>query len=314
MPPPRRPIVLFALQAPTLLNLLVDTYAWDLRCQPMGDAGALAETALLDPRIRGLEGDVPDLMVVCSPDHLRAAEQLQADLGKHIPIVWAAHNGYETHLTHKWAGPLLTFSANNLHAHVPDSRENVFVIRPHVPLREIHPRAHQNVEAGAHRFFWTMQNRPETRSIVTQTRVALLARAVDELRDAGVRLTVYGQGHPGGFLPPDKRAEHLCWCPAYVSALPSCAGFGLAEHEALAAGSPLISYAWGDTFVTLADYPGLVHNLEGLKRQLLHLSVDDGCERKRYKEAGFYALSTHYTRRFMEDGIIRLLDGLLSAR
>jgi len=305
----RAPVVLFAAQAPTLLNLLANTDAWDLRCEPMGDAAGLAESALLDPRIKGLDHETPDLIVVCSPDHLRAAEQLQADIGQHIPVVWAAHNGYEPHLTHKWQGPVLTFSTNNIHAHVPDSREQVYVIRPHLPIVDLHPR--QAMCAAPHPFFWTMQNRPSTRNIITQTRTSLVARAVDELSGQGVHLRVYGQDQTHGFLSPEARREHLIWCPAYVSGLPSCAGFGLAEHEALAAGSPLIAYAWGDTFVTLAGYPGLVHSFDQLKERLALRALDDIRERSAWKSAGFDLLQTHYTRRIMEQGIERLLDGLL---
>lgn len=305
-----RPIVLFALQAPTLLPLLAASTLWDLRVLPMGDHEGLAEAAGVDG-LRALGSDTPDVIVVCSPAHRKAAEQLCVTLGKDIPIVWAAHNGYQTELLDGWQGPLLTFSANNLHAHSPESREQTFVIRPHVPRGE---------ELAIGTLFYggafTMQNRPSTRQFQTRMRGALFDEAVAA---SGLRVDRYGQDQPLGPLSPSGKRKKFATALGYASCLPTNAGFGLAEHEALAHGCPVFGLLWGDAHVTLADYPGLVSSQAQLTDLFREVATYAGLEnaarapelRKNIAQAGYDLLATHYTLDIMDAGIAAFLSGLL---
>lgn len=308
-----RPIVLFALQAPTLLQLLAADDGWDLRTEPMGDHEALAERAhLAGAPIPGIGADVPAVIVVCSPAQLIRAKEMIFAWGRDIPIVWAAHNGYEPELLDGWEGPLLTFSLNNLATFSLQPREHAYVIRPHMPI----VREFKTISGrGKDHPCFTMQNRPQTRPAhAVQMRNALLASAVEE---AGVPHEVYGQDQPRGALGWLTRQTAFRDAPAYVSALPTNAGFGLAEHEALAHGCPLITMTYGDLPLTLAAYSGLCQTraemVEKLQNRWGAHQKDRGYggARKSWAEEGFDALATHYTPKIMHDGVGQLLNGLL---
>lgn len=304
-----KPIVLFALQSPPLLQLLRACEAWDLRMEPLGDHEGLAESAILrDSPLPGLGTDVPDIVVVCSPAQLRRAKELVFGWGKKIPIVWAAHNGYETELTDGYEGPLLTFSSANMATFALFPREHTYVIRPHVPI----VREHKTIGSPPLPAF-TMQNRPHTRqNVAAKMRSALLASAIEE---AGVTVDAYGQGQPKGFL--DAAGKNIRWqyAAAYVSALPTTAGFGLAEHEALAHGCPLVTMAWSDAHITLADYPGMCTSQKELVELLRLVNHENEGHRRDtrtiFGELGRAALDTHYTPTIMRHGVERFVNGLL---
>lgn len=305
----KKPIVLFALQSPPLLQLLRVSGAWDLRMEPMGDHEGLAENAVLGDRpIPGIGGDIPDVVVVCSPAHLARAKELVFGWGKKIPIVWAAHNGHEPDLIDGWEGPLLTFSASNMATFSLFPREHTYVIRPHVPVE----RELKLIGSGPLPAF-TMRSRPHTRqNIAAKMRVALLDAAAEE---AGVPIDTYGQGQPKGFLTAAQKNIQFQYAAAYVSVLPNNAGFGLAEHEALAHGCPLIAMAWSDAHITLAGYGGLCASkaelVEVLRTRCAAHAKDGVGARKAWAESGYDVLRTHYTLPFMDACIGRFLDGLL---
>ena len=154
-----------------------------------------------------------------------------------------------------------------------------------------------------------MQNRPTTRRhLAVQMRTATLERAAAE---AGAAIERFGQGQPSGFLTPERRDTWYGGSLGYVSSLPTNAGFGLAEHEALASGCPLLAMAWGDTPVTLAGYPGLCFDGERLAARLREASARLAEPHDKDSiVAGFDLLLTHYTRSIMDDGIHAMIAAL----
>ena len=311
----KTPIVLFALQSPPLLQLLKTSPFWDLRTELMGDHEGLAESAILatDP-IPGLQGDIPDVVVVCSPAQLLRAKEMVLGWGKKTPIVWATHNGHEPELLDGWEGPMLAFSCNNLSTFALVPREHAYVIRPHVPIvREFKGIGGRRLSPAP---FLNLRSRPDTRTgFAARSRRALLA---DALTEAGVETSCYGQGQPLGYLGWLDREGWFLDAAAYVSALPNNAGFGLAEHEALAHGCPLVVLGWGDTPVTLAGYRGLCASKREFVATLRERWEEHRGEaesarasRKLWAEEGYDALRTHYTLAIMDAGVRRFLGGLL---
>lgn len=274
--PSRVPIVLWALQAPTLLRLFQESPEWDMRVEEMGNHEGLAEGAGL--RFARLGADVPDLLFVCSPDQYDAAEALQRRLHASIPVVWVAHNGFEERLVpESFRGPVLVMSANNIHAHVRTIARTVFVIRPALPQCAPFDR---RTWSYARARFWTMQNRPSTRTVDSRARLRATAEAVEA---AGGTLEIYGQDQPNGFLLPEQK-KVLYREGVYLSSLHPCGGFGLAEHEAMVHGASIVAVAWGDAAVDWAEYPGLVSSPEELARrvaQIAHETAREQAERRR---------------------------------
>lgn len=313
--PASRPVVLWALQSPTLLTLLAATDAWDLRVEALGDHEGLAEAD--QNRCPGLGGDEPAVIFVCSQVQLDQAQAIARAFGHRPRLVWVAHNGTEGGLVPKsWHGPILTLSAANVHTHAPSGRDQVFVIRPHVPPR----RNASDFTSGPNErvlTLWGMRNRPTSRDVQQRMRTEQLAQCLDE---AGVRehYTLYGQDTPGGYLTSDARDRLFETGIAYVSAVPTNGGFGLAEHEALALGSRLVAFAWGDARLTLAGYPGLVHSSEQMihvLRETVNEEMRHGSDRwprlSKWSACGWDLLRTHYSQSTMDLGIEALLEGVL---
>ncbi len=307
----KTPIALWALQAPGLLKQLAKSHVWNLRVLPMGDHENLAEAANGDlANVQRLAmGERPDIIFVCTPAHLRAAEEMMAKTGVLVPIVWVAHNGFEMHLVPAdWQGPVLTMSTNNLHAHLFDNPKRTgYVVRPTYP-----PRYADTLPPAPSARFWMMQNRPASRALQTR----LLGQEVRTCfeKEIGVPLEVYGQDQPNGFLSLPEKHALIDEGGVYVSFLPQCAGFGLAEHEVLARGGMLLCRAWGDTFLTLADYPGLVSSVDELGKKAKRIASAPAAMRKSYWEncraRGRDILDLHYSEWFMNQSIARMLTGL----
>lgn len=298
-------IVLFAHQSPPLLQLLRKSTVWDLRSEPMGDHHGLAESVYAEG-LPGLVGDRPDVVVVASPAQRQCAERMAKEWGN-PPIVWAAHNGYEPTVTAGWLGPVLCFSAANATTFATEERDRVWVIRPAV---EPQPEAVGRYEHPSPLF--TMENRPQTRTAPAKK---CRARLAEKLQERRISWRTYGQDQRWGFMGECERSARFATSRGYVSLLPRNAGFGLAEHEALAAGCPLYALPWGDTPVTLAGYPGLSSSPERLERALREATGDTArlwrSRRRRFAEAGHDALRTHYSAPIRDAGIAAFLDGLL---
>ena len=318
LPPP--PIVCWALQAPTLLPLLANTRAWDLRYARMADDSGLAETQ----EMRGVkEMDPfevkPDVMFVCSPDQLRVAERVRAHHHVAIPVVWVAHNGYELRVVpESWTGPILVMSAANIHAHVMTIARTVFVIRPHVPPgRYNRPRVSVSASPADRMplHCWTSKNRPKTRTLGERSRLSGIEEACAA---AGAKLSIFGDGQPCGFLTEDGKQALYAEGAVYVSSLEQTAGFGLAEHEVLAHGGAIVTRAWGDAFVTWAGHPGLCHTDAQIHARIGSLARQSHAQRHRWLRDCFEAsdriLDDSYGRAVMDDGILALLDTLLPER
>jgi len=308
--------VLWALQSPTLLNLLRATDAWDLRVEALGDHEGLAEAD--QGRCPGLAGEEPDVIFVCSPRQLESAQAIARAHGHRPRIVWVAHNGTEGGLVPRsWGGALLVMSAANVHTHAPSGRDQVFVIRPHIAPRFDGRVARVLGQRPKVEALWGMRNRPTSRDVQQRMRTEQLARCVEEADVAGI-YQLYGQDTPGGYLTEEERDALFFDGIAYVSSVPTNAGFGLAEHEALALGSRLIAFAWGDARLTLAGYPGIVHSSEQMVHVLRETVAEERADHTRVREkleawsvCGWDLLATHYSRRTMDLGIEALLAGVL---
>ncbi len=227
--------VVAAIQSPTLLNRLATSSAWQLEVADLGDA-SMKEVALLQapPWDGSQEGVVA--VLICSPDHRYFAERRFPG----VPLVWVHHTGVRGYPADVNTGEMgITFS-NSLAMQWAKPGHRVAVVRP-TYLALARWRWRPGVT-------WTMRSRPKGRYLETMNRLAgLVSRA-----PSGAH-TLYGEDTPGGFLGTSGREALLEHCSAYVSALPRWVGFGLAEHEAFAAGCPVVGGRWGDVAAEMAD-------------------------------------------------------------
>lgn len=232
----KAPLVVWALQAPTLLNLLARSDQWRLEVSDLGDASGLDECRLLTAPAH--QGGEPAAVVVCTPAQLDRARRTFP----RARIVWALHNGRRQLLP----------PSQNVH--------ETLCFSHHVAAlqRRDGVKSHVIVPAYAARqqFRWSpdklfvMTNRPNTRTGERERLLDLVEEA------SGKQATRYGQGQRAGFLR-DRSAVYAD-CSGYLSALPDWAGFGLAEHECFAAGVPVVgNRRWGDMEEELPSYGAL---------------------------------------------------------
>lgn len=219
--------VVFAMQSPTLLNVLATSSSWSLSVAELGDADDLAERRWSAvPVYRGARDDVALVFVCTELQWFRARSMFPA-----AHIVFVIHNG-APHMTPRHVGlSVLVFSRRVAALHLqrnPSLRVGVVTpsYRPDPTWERWAPRA------------WALMNRPGPGR--SEHLDALLA--LGEGHDA----EFYGQGWERGLLEGKARAELDRACAAYLTPLPPWAGFGLAQHECLARGIPLVGSRWGD--------------------------------------------------------------------
>lgn len=233
-----RPLVVWALQAPTLLERLSRTDKWRLEVADLEDSDGNAENSLLS--VPSYEGGRPYIVFVCTERQFANARRLFPG----SRIIWVLHNGKD--------GPpskvpeRVAFSNHVARLHGGD----VHVL---VPAYEAKPRYEWKSDC-----VWTMMSRPQNRRPDRMRITRILERA------SGVPVRLYGQDQPGGFLDAEARESLMRLCTAYVSSLPDWAGFGLAEHECFEAGVPVIgNLEWGDMREENLGYRGLSETLVG---------------------------------------------------
>lgn len=71
-----------------------------------------------------------------------------------------------------------------------------------------------------------------------------------------------------------RKMEVMSSSSAYASLLHRSAGFGLAEHEGMSLGSPLLGSFWGDMEIEVRDMPSLRYSIRELPGVASILATD----------------------------------------
>lgn len=220
--------VVWAIQSPTLLNRLAKG-SWVLEAADFGDASFSERQQLAVPTWDG-RADGVAACFVCSPDHVRnARERLPG-----VPIMRVAHQGYHQKLPacDESVGTLCFAEAIRDFVGEAVVNKPVWVIRP---AFEVKP-----VWQWGGRFVWSMMSRPKTRERIAMAGFESVAAI------AKTQLRMFGEDQPEGALSGEARDRLMLDCSAYLTALEPRTGFGLAEHEAMSMGCPVIGNRWCD--------------------------------------------------------------------
>jgi len=286
--------VVAAVQSPTLLSILAKSSAWSLSAYPLGDHDGLAEAEATRISTWNDGDSSPEVVLVCSPAHLFSARAKWPT----ARIVWVVHNGRE-----RWLLP----------AEHEDSVAGVICFSERLrwlcqagrrpAFHFISPAYEARIEwTWAENRLWTLRNRPGTRSDDRENLIAAITQ--------GASHSFYGQDQPTGFADADTSRALRGQCSAYVSALDRSAGFGLAEHEALAAGVPIIGGWWGDMEGELpAEYWGLQHNPRKMHEAAKRVASDESAA-KELSALGLGYIAEHRSLARMNETIATLLRKL----
>ena len=285
--------VVAAVQSPTLLNILATSSAWSLKVCAMGDHGGLDETSALRVPSWNNDEPPPDVVLVCAPSHREFAKRWPA-----ARVLWVIHNGSERGLLPKeheegLAGVVCFSERVRWICQAGRSVRCHFVS----PAYEAAPTWKWAPDA-----LWSLRNRPDSRR---DDRDAIIPAVV-----AGQKHTFYGQGQAAGFLDAEGKSRLRSSCSAYVSCLSRGSGFGLAEHEAFAAGVPVVGGYWGDIEAEMSpDYWSLAHHVGKmhLAAQTLAQRGDDAAT---LSELGLAYIREYRTVRRMDETIAAMLDQL----
>lgn len=239
------PVVVAAMQSPHLLNIWHDTKVWRLYYDLLGDHDGLEETK--EKEIRSfssskLQTNDVAAVLVTTPKQLETA-------GHKYPkakIFWVVHTGYflevlPTDLVPKIAGIVtLTRTVRDIQIkHKPAlvDKKN-FVI---TPFYESNP-----IWSWKPGVLWTIRSRATQRMAASKDRFEAVMTGLKEGLSGEEKLFFYGSEAPDGYIDKAGKRALSAGSSGYISALPEDAGFGLAEHEAMAFGVPIVGSRWGD--------------------------------------------------------------------
>lgn len=297
--PPR---VVWIAQAPTLLTRLACSEAWNMQVVCLKDAHLLAENPQLQAPVWDGSPEGVAIAFACAPDHVDWIAQ-------NLPnarLVVVAHQGYAQKLPPcPETTPVVAFSEECAMFVRETIGRHVSVIRPWFETKNVWKWQADTV--------WTMMSRPSTREILSS---AFLNTASSL---AKVQIHVYGQDQPDGFLDSTQRDAKFASCSSYFSALVPRAGFGLAEHEAMSRGCPVVGAWWGD--LATLNRQGFV----GIYKQaftdfgdiygLAALADRAACDKfwcENMSEAQLDYVRDRYSRGAMDVSIQQTLDEILS--
>ena len=270
-----------------------------------GDSEDLAEMSQLEaPLWDGIESNV-ELVFVCSPLHVVRAR-------KFLPkarIALVSHQGFGHKVPYSEdAAVLVTFStavqqfiqsdATRL-LHLRDISRYA-VLTPHFRVTP-NWRWRSNV-------IWTMKSRPDTREPLA---LAML-NSIQAMSKLSIR--VFGQLQSDGLLDRMGKEKLRSESSCYLSALHPRAGFGLSEHEAMAAGCPVIGTLWGD--LQLSHRLGLTGPWSGFREygdlynliDLLSIVATTPDRARQISEEQQEYVSSAFSVRRMDASITELLD------
>jgi hypothetical protein len=286
------PIVVAALQSPTLLNILHQSTAWQFWVTDLYDTDQLAELRWLQASTyAGNPRDV-NYVLVCTPNQWGRA----GNLFPRAERVWMLHNGNENLTPPHGDRCALTFSrrVGELHrARRPQMR-----IATVTPAYQVEPIWQEWAPR-----IWTLLNRPTT---ARSEYIGLIEELV-----RGLPFEWYGQGHANGILEGSARTDLERACAAYVTPLPTWAGFGLAQHECLARGVPLVGTRWGDLSEELPAAYTALDDDPAARRRALERLLDPGegpAYARELSELGMAMIREHRTVEQMDASIRNALN------
>lgn len=298
----RKPVVVAALQSPFLLNRWRQSDAWDFYYELLGDDTGLEEAKELDvPRFK--DSLIPDSRVqavlVTSPLQLENAQ-------KRFPqawVFWVVHTGFFLEVlpsehVHKIDG-IITLSQRVMdiqfvHKPILHTKNN-FVITPWYTARPVWSWKKDTL--------WTIRSRPASRMKPEKEPFDYTLNAIKKYQRSHnntPRIYFFGQDAPDGYIDQKRKERFYKKSSAYIGALPVDAGFGMAEHEALAAGVPVVCMRWGDMPVELSpDYSALVGTQEELPLAALRLATDKNYARE-MSRLGLEYIAKYRTKESMD--------------
>jgi len=284
--------VVAAVQSPGLFDILTTATAWSLKMCDLGDVAGMTEMASLRSPVVSPSSVKPSVVIVCTPAHLSRAQ----DKWPSAKIVWAIHNGRE-----RW---LLPQSLEHHVSAVVCFSERVRWLAsagktlPHFFVSPAYePRPRWSWRAN---MFWTLRNRPNGRLDDRDNVIPAVMR--------GLAHTFYGQRQPAGPADTERKEQLIASCSAYVSCLDRAAGFGLAEHEAMAAGVPVIGAPWGDMDAEAYDYP-FAYDLRDLHLRATHVATNRETA-EQMSRLGLEYISRHRSFDRMNQTIASLMKSL----
>jgi hypothetical protein len=282
------PTILFALQAPTLLNNFAQIpEVWDVRYVKTGPVD-FAEESLLE--VPEWDGALLSLFVGCDASHEAWAARHLLDVPSYTMIHTSDPNGMGGRQFGKHMIGMQRHGLNIAEWHwKPKSTHYLSIAYEAKPSWTWAPYRP-----------WSVMSRPQHRRPGTQARMAFL-------RDKLPYLSLYGQDQPDGFLVGAARAEVLANSSCYVSMVGPEAGVGLMEHEAMAAGVPVVARAWGDLLDNMPDYPGIARDDSELLALALQCSVNRGFA-EHVAEAGLRYTKLFRTRESLVQSATSLLE------
>jgi hypothetical protein len=271
------PTILFALQAPTLLNNFAQIpEVWDVRYVKTGPVD-FAEESLLE--VPEWDGAPLSLFVGCDASHEAWAVSHLLDVPSYTMIHTSDPNGMGGRQFGKHLIGMQRHGLNLAAWHLkPKSTHYLSIAYEAKPSWTWAPDEP-----------WSVMSRPQHRRPGTQARMA------------------FGQDQPDGFLVGAARAEVLANSSCYVSMVGPEAGVGLMEHEAMAAGVPVVARAWGDLLDNMPDYPGIARDDSELLALALQCSVNRGFA-EHVAEAGLRYTKLFRTRESLVQSATSLLE------
>lgn len=281
--------VVFANQSPTLMNILASSSKWSLSWVPTQDHEDVAEMRLMEAR-RFTGGNV-EAALVCAPSQI----DFMRRMFPRAKILWVAHNGYVRQPAHVFRGVDACVAFSSMVSALTKSCTGLpsFFVSPAYEPRRLWTWKNND--------FVTIKSRP--------------ARRIDDVSSvasyvlAGMKHTYYGQDQPGGFVSGDAKLAVLRSSSAYASMLHRSAGFGLAEHEAMSVGAPVLGGFWGDMEIEAPKMPSLHWSLRQLRGIAATLAQDEAFA-KECSEASLDYIHSYRTRERMDETIESLVDSI----
>lgn len=304
-----KPVVVAALQSPHLLNIWADSDEWDLYYGLLGDHDGLEEArdlALKSFTSSGRKLDEVSAVLVTTPDQLFRARELF----RRAKIYWVVHTGFflevfpSEHVDKVDGVITLTNAIMDIQTkHKTElTKKANFVITPFYVAKPL-----WSWQGG---LLWTIRSRISTRMPVERERLLRVIDGIAKRRMSGEQLFFYGSEAPDGYITTIDKERIMSSSSGYISALPNDAGFGLAEHEALAAGVPIVGSRWGDMEAEMPEaYECLVDDEDKMIEYALRLARDKEFAEK-MSSIGLEYIKNYRTRETMDAQIREFVKGL----